>query len=366
MTVPAAFFPPSPSGLIAFAVGDGIALRSPLWLLALAALPVLVWLRGRRRVSVLLVPFAAAWHRPSITSASRWPAAMVLSGLTLVVGALARPQRVEERRDVRSEGYDIMLCLDLSGSMTWEDHDQPGTGPSRIETIKPIVQEFIRGRPYDRIGVVVFGRQAYTLAPPTFDHDWILRQYARLKIGIVDPDGTTIGDGLGMALNRLEQEQDHQAGRKRGAFIVLLTDGGESMVDSPSGQRPLSILPPREAAQIARAREIPIYCIGVGRDGFVWAPYYDGDKIVTYSRQVSDLDPDLLREIARQTHGGYFRAEEKDTLQSAFKVIDENKKIDLKARHTVVTTELFPWLAAPGLALLLAGGLLALSTPATP
>jgi Ca-activated chloride channel family protein len=352
--------------MIAMALSDGVILKSPLWLLALLALPAVVWLRGRRRVSVLLVPFAAAWHRPSFTAASRWPAALVLFGMALLVGALARPQRAEEKRDVRAQGYDIMLCLDLSGSMTWEDHPQPGTGPNRIDTIKPIVKGFIEGRPYDRIGMVVFGRQAYTLAPPTFDHDWILQQYSRLKIGTVDPDGTTIGDGLGMAINRLDQERTALGEKKRGAFIVLLTDGGESMVDSAAGPRPLSILPPLEAAQIARAREIPIYCIGVGSEGFVWAPYYDGDKIMTYSRQVSDLDPDLLRQIAGLTHGAFFRAEEKDTLESAFKDIDQTNKIDLGAKHYVVTTELFPWLAAPGLALLFVGALLARPPAAAP
>jgi Ca-activated chloride channel family protein len=346
-------------------IGD-LIWKDPLWLVALLALPAAVALRGRRRVAVLLVPFAAAWHRPSFTAASRWPALLVVSGLALFIGALARPQRVEERRDLRSEGYDIMLCLDLSGSMTFEDHPEPGTGPNRIDTIRPIVKDFIRNRPYDRIGMVVFGRQAYTLAPPTFDHDWILQQYSRLKIGIVDPDGTTIGDGLGMALNRLEQEQDYQGTRKRGAFIVLLTDGGESMVDSPNGPKPLSLLPPLEAAQIAKARGIPIFCIGVGSEGYIWAPYYDGDKIVTYTRQVSDLDPDLLRAIAGQTHGGYFRAEEKDTLAAAFKAIDATQKVDLKEKHHVVTTELFPWLAAPGLALLFAGALLALAPGASP
>jgi Ca-activated chloride channel family protein len=352
--------------MIAMALTDGVILKSPLWLLALLALPAIAWLRGRRRVSVLLVPFAAAWHRPSFTAASRWPAALALVGMTFLVGALARPQRVQEKRDVRTEGYDIMLCLDLSGSMTWEDHPQPGTGPSRIETIKPIVKGFIERRPYDRIGMVVFGRQAYTLAPPTFDHDWILQQYSRLKIGTVDPDGTTIGDGLGMALNRLDQEQTLLGEKKRGAFIVLLTDGGESQVDSPAGPKPLSVLPPLEAAQIAKARGIPIYCIGVGSEGFVWAPYYDGDKIVTYSRQVSDLDPNLLREIARLTQGKFFRAEDRDTLDSAFKDIDQMKKIDLGAKHYVVTTELFPWLAAPGLILLFAGALLARPPSAAP
>src|ERR1700678_2707877 len=104
-----------PSPLILAAANWRLA--DPLWLLALAALPAAVWLRGRRRVQVLLVPFAAAWHRPSLAAMSRWPATLAMLGLALLVAALARPQRIEDKRESRSQGYDIMLAIDLSGSM---------------------------------------------------------------------------------------------------------------------------------------------------------------------------------------------------------------------------------------------------------
>src|SRR4051812_25479115 len=101
-------------------------LHDPLWLLALIILPLIVWLRARRRVSVLVVPFAAAWHRPSLASASRWPAGLAITGLALLIGALARPQRVEDKREVHQQGYDIMLAIDLSSSMLAEDFERDG------------------------------------------------------------------------------------------------------------------------------------------------------------------------------------------------------------------------------------------------
>jgi Ca-activated chloride channel family protein len=308
---------------------------------------------------VLLVPFSSAWHRPSILAASRWPTALAVMGLGLLAGALARPERIKDSSDDVSHGYDIMLCLDLSGSMTWVDSPDPNQGVSRIDTIRPIVMEFIKRRPSDRIGMVVFGRRAYTLTPPTFDHDWILQQYSRMKIGIVDPAGTTIGDGIGMAINRLGQVMRQEPAGERGAFIVLLTDGGESMVNTANGPQPLSILPPLEAAQIAAARGIPIYTIAVGHQGYVWAPYYDGDKIATYVREVSDdLDPGLLQKVSKMTHGKYFRAERRDALDEAFHSIDQTKKVEFHARKYRVAQELFPWLAIPGVALLFGAMLL--------
>src|SRR5437764_4189050 len=119
------------------------AFKDPLWLLALAALPLVAWLRGRRRVPVLLVPFAAAWHRASLAAPSRWPVALALAGLALLIGAGARPQRIEDKREVHSEGYDLMLVVDVSGSMLREDGPRPGVVPNRLQMIKPIVQGFI-------------------------------------------------------------------------------------------------------------------------------------------------------------------------------------------------------------------------------
>src|SRR4051812_600239 len=118
-------------------------LHDPIWLIALAALPLLAWMRGRRRVPVLLVPFASAWHRPSLVGPSRWPGGLAFLAPVLLIGALARPQRVEDKREVRSEGYDIMLAIDLSPSRRAEDFEKDGDRLNRLQAIKPVIQAFI-------------------------------------------------------------------------------------------------------------------------------------------------------------------------------------------------------------------------------
>ena len=322
---------------------SNLRLADPLWLLALLALPLAVWLRGRSRVPVLLVPFAAAWHRSSI-AASHWTAGFALAGLALVIGALARPQRIEDKREVRSQGYDIMLAVDLSGSMLSEDYEKDGERINRLQAIKPVIQAFIERRSADRIGVVLFSSQAYTLAPLTTDHAWLSRQLERVKIGLIR-DGTAIGDALGVALTRLDQAAREEGGKRKGAFIVLLTDGANNM----------GAITPKQSAQLAKARGIPIYTIGAGKDGLVPYPNFENGKKVSYSWVASDLDEDSLRDIAETTGGKFFRAAETGTIESAFKSIDSNQKIEFQAKSYLLTTELFTWLAAPGLAFFIAG-----------
>lgn len=324
-------------------------LHDPWWLLALLVLPLVLWLRGRRPVPVLLVPFAAAWHRPSLTSLSRWPTVLAAVGLALLTLALARPQRVEDKREVRTQGYDLVLAIDLSGSMLAEDYERSGEPVNRLQAIKPVIQAFINDRTSDRIGIVVFAGRAYTLAPLTFDHDWLSRQIERLKIGLIE-DGTAIGDGLGVALTRLEQAKRESGGKRQGAFVILLTDGANNR----------GALTPPQAADLAAARGIPVYTIGAGRDGIVPYPVIDdqGRRIGT-RRMVSDLDESALREIAARTHGHYFRADDSRTIKSAFAAIDQAQKIEFQAKSYLVTTELFPWFAVPGLAALLVAALLA-------
>jgi Ca-activated chloride channel family protein len=325
-----------------------LVFADPLWLLALLLVPLVLWLRGRRAVPVLLVPFAAAWHRPSVVSPSRWRAFLISLALILLTIALARPQRVEDKREVRSQGYDIMLCIDLSGSMLAEDYEKNGERLNRLQAIKPVIQAFINNRPNDRIGVVVFGAQAYTLAPLTLDHDWLAGQVGRLKIGVVPPNATAIGDGLGIALTRLEQSAREANGRRAGAFVVLLTDGGNN-----SGA-----LAPPQASEIAKSRGVPVYTIGAGVDGFApmpvmnekLEPVLDARGRKMYERRPADLDEGLLRDIAAQTGGQFYRAAETRTVESAFASIDKAQKIEFQAKSYLITTELFPWLAAPGLA----------------
>lgn len=324
--------------------------HDPLWLLALLALPLLVWARGRRGAPVLVVPFAAAWHRPSFIPASRWPAGLALAGLVLLVVALARPQIVEDKREVKQQGYDLMLAIDLSGSMLAEDYERGGIRLNRLQAIKPIIQAFINQRTSDRIGMVVFSGRAYTLAPLTFDHDWLARQVERLKLGMIE-DGTAIGDGLGVALTRLEQAQREQGSKRKGAFVVLMTDGANNR----------GVLTPEQATAIARARGIPVYTIGAGRDGLVPMPVFDdsGNKI-GYRRAISDLDEGQLRAMADATGGKFFRAFDVDTAEKAFAAIDAAQKIEFQAKSYLLTTELFHWCALPGVVLLFLGALLAL------
>jgi Ca-activated chloride channel family protein len=323
----------------------GFRLADPMWFLAAAAIPAVVWLRGRARVPVLLVPFAAAWHRASLSAASNWTSICAVAGLALVIGALARPQRVETRRDVRSQGYDIMLAIDLSGSMLSEDYVRDGERINRLQAIKPVIQAFIERRTSDRIGIVLFSAKAYTLAPLTTDHAWLSKQLERVKIGIIE-DGTAIGDALGVAIARLDQSKWEDKGRRKGAFIVLLTDGGNNM----------GAITPDQSARLARARGIPIYTIGAGKDGYVPYPIFDDQGKQVDTRQIlSDLDEDSLRSIAATTGGKYFRAAETDTIESAFQAIDTNQKIEFQAKSYLLTTELFGWLAVPGLVLFGAG-----------
>jgi Ca-activated chloride channel family protein len=327
-------------------------LKDPLWLLALAALPLVAWLRGRRRVPVLVVPFSAAWHRASLAAPSRWPLALAFGGLVLLIVALARPQRVDDRREVRSEGYDIVLAVDLSTSMRAEDYEKGGGRINRLQAIKPVIQAFIERRPTDRIGIVLFSARAYTMAPLTFDHDWLGRQLERVRIGMIE-DGTAIGDGLGVALSRLEQAKREAAGKRIGAFIVLLTDGANNR----------GALTPTQAAALAKSRGVPIYTIGAGKDGYVPYPVLDNNGRRIATRQVfSDLDEGALRAIAETTGGKFFRATDTDTIESAFRSIDRAQKIDFQAKSYLVTTELFGWLAVPGMTLLAIAAGLALPT----
>lgn len=326
-------------------------LHDPWWLLALLALPLMVWVRGRRGAPVLVVPYSAAWHRPSLIPTSRWPAALAIVGIVALILALARPQIVEDKREVKQQGYDLMLSIDLSGSMLAEDYERDGEVINRLEAIRPIIKAFINQRTSDRIGIVVFSGRAYTLAPLTFDHDWLYRQVDRLRLNLIE-DGTAIGDGLGVALTRLEQAgRDSGNSRRKGAFVVLMTDGANNR----------GVLTPDQATEIARSRGIPVYTIGAGRDGLVRMPVFDdyGNRIGS-RRTVSDLDEGQLRRMADSTGGKFFRAVDVDTTEKAFAAIDAAQKIEFQAKSYLLTTELFHWFAIPGAVLLFLGALFAL------
>ncbi len=322
-------------------------LAAPLWLLALLLLPLASWLRRRRPVSVLLIPHAAAWAAPRAPAVRRWPVRLGYAAAGLAILALARPQRIDDTRVVRGEGYDLVVAIDLSTSMYAEDSVVDGRRVNRLEALKPVLEAFIRRRPADRIGFVAFAGRAYTLAPLTHDHDWLARQVARLRIGLIE-DGTALGDGLGLALARLQRARSEADAPRAGAFVVLMTDGANNR-----GQ-----LAPAQAAALAKARGVPVFTIGVGRDGLVPFPAFDEQgRRVGMTRRMSDLDPAALRQIATETGGLYFRAEDPDAANAAFAEIDRAQKITFDQTTQVLATELYAWPAA------LAALLLALATP---
>jgi Ca-activated chloride channel homolog len=328
---------------------DGYTFHDPLWLLALLALPLALWVRGRRGAPVLVVPFAASWHKPSLIPASRWPTILAMLGLVLLITGLARPQKIEDKREVKQQGFDLMLAIDLSGSMLSEDYERNGDRINRLQAIKPVIQAFISQRTSDRIGLVVFAGRAYTLAPLTFDHEWLGRQIDRLQIGLIE-DGTAIGDGLGVALTRLDQAGREEGNKRKGAFVILLTDGANNR----------GLLTPEQATEIAKSRSIPVYTMGAGRDGLVPFPVFENGRKIGYRRIPADLDEEALRRISDATHGEFFRVADSDTIEKAFAAIDRAQKIEFQAKSYTITTELFEWLALPGAFILFIGALLAL------
>lgn len=339
---------------------SGWVLHDPWWLLLLFLLPVAVWLRHRRGVTVRVVPDAEQWRGSARSDTAPWPTLLMYLALGLMVIGMARPQWVEAKADAKSQGYDLVIAIDLSTSMYAEDFQRGGQVMNRLQAIKPIISAFINRRPDDRIGIVTFAGRAYTFAPLTFDHDWLRRQSARLSIGLIE-DGTAIGDAIGVALKRLRQGQRDPArdaaaklepaaaaqaasaqvaaGTREGAFIVLLTDGASNK----------GALDPRQAAALAAQEGVSVYTIGAGAEGDVPMPVYDyaGNRVGT-EMQHSEIDTLLLRDIAASTGGLFFRATDEAAVEQAFAMIDRDARRDFDTPPPLVSHERFPafvWLA---------------------
>ena len=313
------------------------AVYSPIWwLLLLLALPAIAWLRARRGRAVVVIPFVSRWSGRDAVPRSSWPPALVLTGLALLIVAMARPQRIDAKRQMHENGYDIVLAVDLSGSMLAEDYERGGSRLNRLQAIKPIIDAFIARRPSDRIGIVTFAGRAYT-APLTSDHDWLHRQVQRLQVGLIE-DGTAIGDGLALAVARLGQSDRIENGRRLGGFVILLTDGANNA----------GTLEPLPAAEIAKSKGIPVYTVAAGQDGVVPMPVFDqGGHLLGYRDMMSDLDEETLRAIAATTGGRYFRAMDSGTVDAAFAAIDRERTIEFDAKADRSVQELYAWAVWP-------------------
>jgi len=322
-------------------------LHDPLWLGLLVLLPLAAWLRRRRGTVVYVVPEAEQWRGSARSDAPSWPVLLMYPALALLIVGMARPQRVEPQPDARSQGYDLIIAIDLSTSMYAEDFQRGGQTVNRLQAIKPIIAAFINQRPDDRIGIVTFGGRAYTFAPLTFDHEWLRKQTARLSIGLIE-DGTAIGDAIGVSLQRLRQGRREDGGRgaegpREGGFVVLLTDGASNK----------GALDPRQAASLAAEEGVAVYTIGAGAEGEVSTPVFDyaGNRIGTEMRR-SEIDTLLLRDIAESTGGLFFRATDEQAVAQAFSAINRDAKVEFDTPPPLISHERFAALVWPGVLLL--------------
>jgi len=252
--------------------------------------------------------------------------------LTLIIIGLARPQSgsTESRRS--TDGLDIMMVIDTSGSMRAQDFVIAGERPTRLEVIKAVIAQFISERPDDRIGMVVFGTEAFTQAPLTLDHNVLLRFLERVKVSMAG-DATAIGDGLGTALKRMKDVE------AKGKVVILLTDGTNN-----AGR-----LDPVAAADAAKTLGIRVYTIGVGKQGT--APMnIDGTM-----RQVPvEIDESLLKRIAETTDGKFFRATDTEALIGVYATIDKLEKTRAEIKQFRNYEERFAWFVWPAIVLIFA------------
>jgi Ca-activated chloride channel family protein len=230
-------------------------------------------------------------------------------GITLLIIVIARPQATDKFQNISTEGIDIVLTLDISGSMLARDFR-----PDRLEASKDVATEFISGRPYDRIGLVVFSGESFTQCPLTTDHAVLINLLREIQSGMIE-DGTAIGMGLATAVNRIK---DSKAVSK---VIILLTDGVNNRGE----------IAPATAAGIAKTYGIRVYTIGVGTQGM--APYpVQTPYGIQYQDMPVEIDEGILREISQNTGGKYFRATDNNKLVQVYNEIDklEKSKIDVR------------------------------------
>lgn len=288
-----------------------LSFASPWYFALLIIVPVMIWwqLNGKKddNPSLRLTTIGGLNLTKAAGRARFRPALFILRMVAIValIVALARPQSSNTTENVDNEGIDIVMSLDISGSMLAEDFR-----PNRIEAAKATALKFVDQRPTDRIGLVIFSGESFTMCPITIDHNVLKEQIAQVKSGMVT-DGTSIGMGLATAVDRLR----YAKGKSK--VIILMTDG----------QNNTGLIDPMTALEIAKAYKVRVYTIGVGTKGMAPMPMPNGVKQMV----PVDLDEPLLKQIATETRGKYYRATGNQSLEEIYNDIDklEKTKVDI-------------------------------------
>ncbi|MBX9783415.1 MAG: VWA domain-containing protein [Chitinophagaceae bacterium] len=259
------------------------------------------------------------------------PFVLRLVTIALLITAVARPQSKNEEERVEGEGIDIMLCMDVSGSMLAEDFT-----PNRMEAAKDVAVKFIEGRKADRIGLVIFSGEPFTQCPLTTDHAVLISQVYGIRSGVLQ-DGTAIGSGLATSVERLKKSES------KSKVVILLTDG-----ENNGG-----LIDPATAMEIAKTFKVKVYTIGVGTEGFATLPQQSTSGTIIRTQEKVNIDEKLLTQIARQTGGEYFRATDNESLKNIYTQIDKLEKSKIETSRFAKYAEEFYWLAIAAAVLLL-------------
>jgi Ca-activated chloride channel family protein len=311
----------------------------PEWFWLLALLPLVLLWRGRRG-PVAAIEYSDVSLAREVSRRGRskigWLMWMlpILAGALMIVG-LARPQRAHGRTEVTANGIDIVLGLDVSGSMQALDFQMEHQRVNRIEVVKAVVSKFIDERPDDRIGIIAFAGSPYLVSPITLDHDWLQQNLDRVSIGGVD-DGTAIGSAIAAGVNRLRLTQ------AKSKVVILLTDG----VNNTGKISPIA------AAEAARAMGVKIYTIGVGVRGDAPIPVRDALGNARLVMAKVDVDEKTLQAVADATGGKFYRATDTDSLQRIYEQINRLEKNAQTVQKFEHTEELYPWALIPALGIL--------------
>ncbi len=308
----------------------------PFVLPALLAVPLLIlWYvkkNADKQSSITLSSLKQVENVRSWKTALRHlPFALRCLALTCLIVALARPQIRNDEQRVTGEGVDIILTIDVSGSMRAQDFT-----PNRLEAAKAVAASFIDNRPTDRIGIVIFSGESFTVCPLTTDANVLKTQLYNINSGVLE-DGTAIGSGLATSVDRL------RSAASKSKVIILLTDG-----ENNGGQ-----IPPLTATEIAKSVGVRVYTIGVGTDGYAPVPIQTmTGEVITQNEKVN-IDEKLLQQIASETGGKYFRAKDNTGLQNVYKEIDRLEKTKIEVTKIRRYTEKFYPLAIAAAVLLL-------------
>jgi Ca-activated chloride channel family protein len=327
-----------------------MTIHSPLafWLI-LPLVAIVIWVLWRKKTKTPTLQFGSVQVLKTVTPSLRTrllniPLIFKALGIALAIFALARPQEMNTKIKKNVEGIDIVIALDISDSMLIEDMKPL----NRLEAAKETIKQFISGRSSDRIGLVIFAGESFTLVPPTLDYQLILSRVdeittaasARIK------DGTALGVALANAAGRLKDSQ------AKSRVVIFMTDG-----ENNSGT-----IDPETGLEIAKGYGIKIYSIGIGKDGPTRIPIYTrdifGQKIKTYQPFDSTVNEDLLGRMASQTGGKYYRASKEDSLKGVFKDIDSLEKTKIDVNKFTNYTEKYPPYLVAGIILYLVGLLL--------